>query len=53
MAIALLALAGLLVGGTISLAKQNASRFSIALVGALALLAVAAGIVWLIPGEGP
>jgi hypothetical protein len=52
MAIALLALAGLLVGGMISLVKQDASRFSIGLVGALALLAAAAGIVWMIPGEG-
>jgi hypothetical protein len=51
MAIALLALAGILVGGTISLVKQGATRFSIGVVGLLAVLATAAGIAWLIPGD--
>ena len=51
MAIALLALAGILVGGTISLIKQGATKFSIALVAALALLATAAGIAWSLPGD--
>jgi hypothetical protein len=51
MAIALLALAGILVGGTISLVKQGATKFSIGLVATLALLAAAAGIAWMIPGD--
>jgi hypothetical protein len=51
MAIALLALAGILVGGTISLVRQGATKFSIGLVGALAVLAAAAGIAWMIPGD--
>jgi len=47
----LLGLAGILVGGVISLARQGATKFSIGLVAALALLALAGGIVWLLPGE--
>lgn len=52
MSIALLILGGILVGGTISLIRQRATTFSIVLVGALALLAVAGGILWMFPGEG-
>jgi hypothetical protein len=51
MAIALFALAGILVGGVISLVKQGATRFSIGLVAVLAVLAAAGGVAWLIPGE--
>ena len=47
----LLGLAGILVGGVISLVRQGATKFSIGLVAALALLALAGGIVWLLPGE--
>ena len=51
MAIALFALAGILVGGLISLVKQGATRFSIGLVAVLAVLAAAGGVAWLIPGD--
>jgi hypothetical protein len=51
MAIVLFALAGLLIGGVISLVRQGASRFSIGLVGVLAVLALAGGVAWLLPGE--
>ena len=47
----LLALAGILVGGVISLAKQGATKFSIGLVAVLALLALTGGVLWLIPGD--
>lgn len=47
-----LAVAGLLVGGVVSLIQQRASRFTIGVVAALALLAAAAGVAWLIPGGG-
>ena len=52
MAIVLFALAGILVGGVISLVKQGATRFSIGVVSVLAVLAAAGGIAWSIPGEG-
>ena len=52
MAIVLFALAGILIGGVISLVKQRASRFSIGLVAVLAVLALAGGVAWLLPGEG-
>ncbi|RZU52977.1 hypothetical protein EV385_4861 [Krasilnikovia cinnamomea] len=51
MAIALFALAGILVGGVISLVRQGATKFSIAVVAVLAALAAAGGVAWLIPGE--
>ena len=47
----LFGLSGLLLGGVISLSRQGATRFSIGLVGALALLSLAAGVAWLIPGD--
>ena len=50
--ILLLGVAGILVGGVISLVRQGASKFSIGLVAVLAALAAAGGILWLIPGEG-
>jgi membrane protein DedA with SNARE-associated domain len=52
MAIALFALAGILVGGVISLVRQGATRFSIALVAVLAALAAAGGVAWLLPRDG-
>ena len=45
-AIALFALAGILLGGVISLVRQGATKFSIGLVGVLAALATAGGILW-------
>ena len=46
MAIALFILAGFLVGGVIQLVKAGATKFSIGLVGALAALATAGGVLW-------
>ena len=51
MAILLFALAGILIGGVISLVRQGATKFSIGLVAVLALLALTGGVLWLIPGE--
>jgi hypothetical protein len=50
--VALFILGGLLAGGTVSLVKQGATKFSVVLTGALALLAIAAGILWMFPREG-
>jgi len=50
-AIALFALAGILLGGVISLVRQGATKFSIGLVSVLAALAAAAGVAWLLPGD--
>ncbi len=51
MAIALFALAGFLLGGVVTLVRQGATKFSIGLVAALAVLALAGGVLWLIPGD--
>jgi hypothetical protein len=51
MAIVLFVLAGILTGGVISLVKQGATKFSIGVVGVLAVLAAAGGIAWLLPGS--
>ena len=48
----LLGLAGILIGGVITLVRQGASRLSIGLVAVLAVLALAGGVAWLLPGEG-
>ena len=45
----LLAFAGLLAGGAVSLHRQQATRFSVVITGLLAALAAAGGILWLIP----
>ncbi|MEV0328552.1 hypothetical protein AB0H63_19205 [Micromonospora echinospora] len=45
----LLILAGLLVGGVVSLHRQGASRGVVVVTGLLALLATAGGVLWLIP----
>ena len=50
-AVALFALAGILVGGVISLVRQGASQFSIGLVAVLAALAAAGGVAWMSPGD--
>ncbi len=47
-AVLLFILAGFLVGGVIQLVKSGATRFSIGLVGALAALATAGGVAWLL-----
>ena len=52
MQIVLFLIAGLLVGGVIQLIKSRATKFSIGLVGALALLAIAGGVAWSLPGGG-
>lgn len=49
MAIVLLGLSGVFVGGAYSLYKQGASRVAVVIVAALALLSGAAGVAWLLP----
>jgi hypothetical protein len=49
--IALMALAGVLVGGAWSLHRQGAARATVAVVGVLAAVALAGGILWLLPGD--
>jgi hypothetical protein len=49
--IVLLGVAGILVGGAVSLRRQGASVVAVALVGVLAALAAAGGILWLIPSS--
>jgi hypothetical protein len=51
MAIVLFIVAGFLVGGLIQLIKSGATKFSVGVVGVLAALAAAGGVVWLIPGN--
>jgi hypothetical protein len=51
-AVMLFLLAGFLIGGVVSLVRQGATRFSIGLVAALAALAAAGGVAWLLPGDG-
>ncbi|SCL18558.1 hypothetical protein GA0074692_0424 [Micromonospora pallida] len=45
----LLILAGLLVGGVVSLHRQGAARSVLVVTAVLALLATAGGVLWLIP----
>lgn len=47
----LFALAGLLVGGAVSLYRQGTARGA-GLVALLAMASLAGGILWLLPGEG-
>jgi len=49
--VALMALAGVLAGGAWSLHRQGAARGTVVIVGALAVVALAAGIAWLMPGD--
>ena len=49
MAIVLFIVAGFLAGGTIQLIKSGATKFSVGVVGALAALAAAGGVAWLLP----
>jgi hypothetical protein len=46
--IVLFVVAGILVGGVVSLVQQGATRFSIGVVAVLAALAAAGGIAWLV-----
>ncbi|MGH3728631.1 MAG: hypothetical protein ACRDTU_07735 [Micromonosporaceae bacterium] len=48
----LLGVAGLLVGGVWSLRQQGASRTAIVVTGALAVLALVGGLLWLWPEGG-
>ena len=51
MAVVLFIVAGFLVGGVVQLVKSGATKFSIGLVGVLAALAAAGGVLWLMPGD--
>ncbi len=51
MAVVLFVVAGFLVGGVIALVRNGATRFSIGLVGTLAVLAAAGGVAWMLPGD--
>ncbi|MEU7933903.1 hypothetical protein [Micromonospora echinofusca] len=48
----LLILAGVLVGGVWSLHRQGAPRGAVVVTALLAVLATAAGVLWMLPGEG-
>ena len=50
--VALMALAGVLVGGAWSLYRQGAPRANVAVLGVLGAMALAGGILWLLPGDG-
>ncbi len=52
MAVVLFVIAGFLAGGVIQLVRSGATKFSVALVGVLAVLAAAGGVAWLLPGNG-
>lgn len=47
--IALFALAGVLIGGAVSLHRQGASRTAVVVMGVLAALAALGGVLWLLP----
>ena len=47
--ILLLGVAGILVGGAVSMKRQGASLVGVGIVAALAVLAAAGGVLWLIP----
>ena len=50
--VVLFLVAGFLVGGVVTLIRQGATKVSIGVVATLAALAAAAGVVWLLPGDG-
>jgi hypothetical protein len=50
--VVLIALAGLLLGGAISLHRQGAGRAAVGILAALAVLAATGGVLWLLPGDG-
>ena len=45
----LLGVAGLLVGGAVSVYRQGGSRGTVGVLGVLGVIAAAAGILWLVP----
>jgi hypothetical protein len=47
--ILLLGLAGVLVGGSVSMRQQGAGRVPIIVLGLLAVIAAVAGVLWLVP----
>jgi hypothetical protein len=47
--ILLLGVAGMLMGGAVSLKRQGAGPVAIGLVGLVALVAAAGGVLWLVP----
>jgi hypothetical protein len=47
--IVLLGVAGILVGGAVSMHRQGASRVAVVVVSLLALVAAAGGVLWLLP----
>ena len=49
--VVLFLVAGFLVGGVVSLVRQGATKVSIGVVAALAVLAAAGGVAWLLPGD--
>jgi hypothetical protein len=48
--ILLLGVAGILVGGAVSMRRQGASLLGVGIVAGLAVLAAAGGVFWLLPG---
>ncbi|MFG2100440.1 hypothetical protein ACIBXA_07750 [Micromonospora echinaurantiaca] len=50
--ILLLVLAGVLVGGVVSLHRQGAPRGAVVITALLAVLATAGGVLWLLPEVG-
>jgi hypothetical protein len=50
--VVLFLVAGFLLGGVITLIRQGATKLTIGVVAALAALAAAGGVVWLLPGDG-
>jgi hypothetical protein len=50
--VVLIALAGLLLGGAVSLHRQGAGRGAVGVLAVLAALAAAGGALWLLPGDG-
>jgi hypothetical protein len=48
----LFGLAGVLLGGMVSMRRQGAGRVTLLVMGVLALLATVGGVLWLLPGDG-
>ena len=50
--ILLIALAGLLLGGAVSMHRQGAARGMVGLLAVLSAIAAVSGVLWLLPGDG-